>query len=72
MANFKKDTILKDILKDPKIRNVLKKYNLPCLACPFARFEINKLTIGEICDIYGIDANKLLKELNKRNVKKKK
>jgi len=58
------NTLLIEIFNNPKNLKILAKYNLPCLTCPFARFEIEKLTLGEVCRMYKIDLQKLLKELN--------
>ena len=59
------DTTLTEILKLPEAEKILAKYNLPCLSCPLAKFEIENLTIGQVCKMYGIDLENLLKELNK-------
>lgn len=48
---------------------ILTKYNLPCLSCPMAALEIDKLEIGQVAEMYGIDADKLIKELNKNQDK---
>jgi len=61
-----KDTALAEILKYPEAEKVLAKYNLPCLGCPFAKFEMENLKIGEACKMYEIDIESLLKELNKK------
>jgi hybrid cluster-associated redox disulfide protein len=61
------DTTLAEILKHPEAEKVLAKYNLPCLGCPFAKFEMENLKIGEVCKMYGINFKSLLKELNKKN-----
>ena len=61
-----KDTTLAEILKFPEAEKVLAKYNLPCLGCPFAKFEMENLKIGEVCKMYGIDLKGLLKELNEK------
>jgi hypothetical protein len=58
-------TTLAEILKEPKLVEILEKYNLPCLACPFAKMEIENLEIGKVCDLYGIEVKKVLEELNK-------
>jgi len=58
-----KDTTLAEILNLPGTEKVLAKYNLPCLSCPMAKFEIENLKIGEVCKMYGIDLEKLLIEL---------
>jgi hybrid cluster-associated redox disulfide protein len=60
-----KDTTLAEILNLSGTEKVLAKYNLPCLSCPMAKFEIENLKIGEVCEMYGIDLEKLLTELNK-------
>ncbi len=68
-------TTLAEILKYPEAdpirkkfsngaRKILAKHNLPCLSCPMAKFEIENLKIGDVCKMYGIDLEKLLKELN--------
>jgi len=59
------DTTLAEILKSPKARNILAKYNLPCLHCPMAAFEMGRLKIREVAETYGIDLKKLVGELNK-------
>jgi nitrogen fixation protein NifU and related proteins len=59
------ESVLSDILNDSKFLKVLEKYNLPCLHCPMAIFEMKTLKIKEICKNYGINMEKLLKELNK-------
>lgn len=60
-----KNSILAKILKNPKAEKILAKYNLPCLTCPMARFEIENLKLGEVCKTYKINLEKLLGELNK-------
>jgi len=64
MPKITKETTLAEILKLPRAEKVLAKYNLPCLACPFAKMEMENLTIGQVCQMYDIDVKKLLKELN--------
>jgi len=59
-----RNTILIEILKHPNVEKILKKYKFPCLACPFAKMEMERLKIGDICKMYGIDINSLLKNLN--------
>jgi len=61
-----KDTTLVEILKYSASEEILAKYNVPCLGCPMAKFELENLKIGEVCKMYGIDAEKLIKELNGR------
>lgn len=64
MGKITETTKLGEILRNPKLTQILFKHNLPCLACPFAQFEIENLEIGMVCKIYGIDAKKVIKELN--------
>jgi hybrid cluster-associated redox disulfide protein len=66
MPRITKDTTLAEILLTPGAEKILTKYNLPCLWCPFARMEMKELKIGDVCEMYGIDLEKLLKELNKK------
>ena len=61
-----KDTILSEVLKQKGAEKILAKYNLPCLTCPMAKFEIESLELGQVCETYSIDIEKLLKELNKK------
>jgi hybrid cluster-associated redox disulfide protein len=66
MPKITKDTTLAEILKYSELEKILTKYKLPCLGCPFAKFEMENLRIGEVCKMYGIDLEKLLKELNEK------
>jgi hypothetical protein len=60
-----KDTTLAEILKVQGAEEILAKYNVPCLGCAFAKMEMEKLKIGDICDMYGISISDLLSDLNK-------
>lgn len=64
MKKITKDTNLTEVLKIKKAQEILEKFKIPCLSCPMARYEIQDLKIGEICEKYEIDLKKLLKELN--------
>jgi len=64
MLKITKNTTLSEILKYSGTEKILAKYNLPCLNCPFAKFEMENLKIGQVCKMYKIDLEKLLKELN--------
>ncbi len=66
MKKITKDTSLTKVLEDLGAEKILAKHNVPCVTCPFAKMEMDKLKIGQICKIYGIDIDKLLKELNKK------
>jgi hypothetical protein len=59
-----KSTTLKGILDIKGGGNVLRKNGVPCISCPMAQFEIDKLKIGDVCKMYGLKLTKILKELN--------
>ena len=58
------NTTLAEVLGKPELVKILSKYNLPCLNCPFAKMEMENLRIGEICKMYDINVERLLRELN--------
>jgi hypothetical protein len=62
---FTKNTTLKKILEHKNGEKVLHKHGVPCLSCPMASFEIDKLKIGQVCKMYGLELEKILEELNK-------
>ena len=59
-----KKTVLSEILKNEKAEEILKKHGVPCVTCPYAKMEMEKLEIGAVCEMYGLDAENLLKDLN--------
>jgi hypothetical protein len=66
-----KDSTLAEVLESKGTEKILAKYNLPCLTCPMIQLEIQDLKLGDVCKLYGIDIDKLLKELNKNLAKNK-
>lgn len=64
MKKMDKNTKLKDVLKIKGGSEVLAKYHMPCLTCPMAAMEIEKLKLGQISEMYGLDIKNMLKELN--------
>jgi len=64
MKEITEEIILSEVLNEPKLKEVLVKYNFPCLSCPFGQYEVESLRLGDVCKTYGIDVKKLLKELN--------
>ena len=58
------NTTLAEILGKPELVKILVKYNLPCVGCPLAKYEMENLKIGEISKMYEINLAELLKELN--------
>jgi hypothetical protein len=61
---FTDKSTLEEILESPGAEEVLAKYDVPCLACPMAKLEMQDLNIGQICATYGIDLENILKDLN--------
>jgi len=59
-----KNSTLKEVLSQEGAEEILARHNVPCLFCPFRAQEMTQLKIGDICRMYGIDAEKLLKDLN--------
>jgi len=66
VAAITKETTLAEVLKKKGAEKILAEYGLPCLTCPFAKMEMEQLKLGYICEQYGIDLEKLLKDLNKK------
>lgn len=66
MPKFTKDTTLAEVLECSEAEKILARHNLPCLGCPFAKLEMDNLKIGQVCQMYNIDIDKLLKELNEK------
>ena len=60
-------TTLEKILGIKGAGEILIENGVLCLSCPMASFEIDKLKIGEVCKMYGLNLEKILKELNKKN-----
>ena len=58
-------TTLAKIVEEKNGAKVLMENGVPCLSCPMSQFEIDKLQIGEVCKMYGLNLKKILKELNK-------
>jgi hypothetical protein len=59
-------TTLVEILETSGAEEILAKHGVPCVTCPYAKMEMDKLKLGEICQMYGVDLDGLLKDLNKK------
>ena len=59
-----KNTTLAKVLEINGAEKILSKFQMPCLGCAMAQIEMDTLKLGDICNMYGIDLDKLLKELN--------
>ena len=64
MAKITKSTTLAKILKVKGAEAVLAKNGVPCISCPMAAQEMDILKLGEICKAYGLNLEKILKQLN--------
>lgn len=61
MPKVTPDTIISDVLKmDKGTIPIFLNNGMHCLGCPSSSGE----SIEDACSIHGIDANKLVKELN--------
>ena len=65
MTKVTAKTTLAKIIKQKGAADILAKNGVPCLSCPMAEFEIDKLEIGKVCKTYKLNLKKILKELNK-------
>lgn len=64
MAKVTEKTTLEKILAKEGAGEILTENGVPCLSCPMASMEVDKLEIGEVCKMYGLNLEKILKELN--------
>lgn len=65
MKKTTEKTTLKEIMELDSGEDILHKHGVPCVTCPMAKFEIDKLEIGQVCQIYHLPLEKILKDLNK-------
>jgi len=63
------NSTLGEALSSKKAEEILFKHGVPCLSCPMMAREKNELTVGQICITYGIDIDRLLKDLNDLHIK---
>lgn len=66
MDKYTEDTTLEKILESGKAEEVLAEFSVPCLTCPMMQKEASELKIGNICEMYGINKEKLLEKLNQK------
>jgi hypothetical protein len=64
MKKFSSKSVLSEILKLKEGEEILHKHGVPCVSCPFAKMEMEKLQLGQICQMYGLDLKKILSDLN--------
>jgi len=61
---FNENSTLKEILETEHGKKVLAENGVPCLSCAMASQEIDVLKVGDVADMYGLDKDKIIKELN--------
>lgn len=57
-------TTLEKIMEIKGAEEILAKHGVPCVSCPMAAMEISRLKIGEVSKMYGLELEKILKDLN--------
>ncbi|CEG11274.1 conserved hypothetical protein [groundwater metagenome] len=62
---FTKESTYQEIIAKEKSYEILVKHGVPCVSCPMAKYEMGKLKLGNISEMYGIDLKALLDDLNK-------
>jgi hypothetical protein len=65
MPKITAKTTLGKILELKNGSEILHKYGVPCMGCPMAEFEVDKLQIGQVCKVYGLPLKHILEDLNK-------
>ncbi|MDD4931263.1 MAG: hypothetical protein PHG66_03945 [Candidatus Colwellbacteria bacterium] len=63
-TKFTADSTLSEITAIEGSLEVLTKHNVPCPHCPMAAMEMDHLSIGMICEAYGLDLAGILTDLN--------
>lgn len=61
-----KDTTLAEVLEKDGAEEILHQHGVPCVTCPYAKMEMDKLKLGDICQTYGVKLEGLLEDLNKK------
>ncbi len=59
-----KNSKIEEVLNHPKGRDVMVKHEVPCLGCPMAAMEMKTLEIGKVAEIYQLDLDSILEDLN--------
>ncbi len=63
-TGFTRDSKLSEAVARENGVLILVKHGVPCPTCPMAMTEMDILTLGMICDTYGLDGDALLADLN--------
>jgi hypothetical protein len=68
MRKIDGETTLEEVLKLKGAREILQKYDFPCIFCPLAAPEKRHLKLGKVAKAYGIEIKELLEDLNELRV----
>jgi len=60
-----RDTTLEEVMKIPGAQMILFENRVPCLSCPMGAYEMPMLKLGMVCDMYGLEYDKIVKELKR-------
>lgn len=64
MKEINSKTTLGEIINIEGVNKILEDFHVPCVSCPFAQFELNSLSLGDVCRLYGINEKKLIEAIN--------
>jgi len=62
---FTKESTYQEVITKKGAYEILAKHGVPCVFCPIAKYEMGRLKLGDISEMYGIDLKALLDDLNK-------
>jgi hypothetical protein len=65
MKKIDENSTVADVLEIEGAAEILAKNQFPCVTCPMAQMEMDSLKLGQVCNMYGLDCKKLLKDLEK-------
>jgi hypothetical protein len=58
-----KETSLEKLLENREAAAVLAEHQVPCMGCPMASIEMDQLTLGQVCETYGLDFEEIREDL---------
>jgi len=65
MKKIDENSTVAEVLDIKGASKVLAKNQFPCVTCPMAQMEMSSLKLGQVCNMYGIDCKKILKDIGK-------
>ena len=63
--DINRDTTLEKVMQIPGAQAILFENHVPCLSCPMGAYEMPMLKLGMVCDMYGLEYDKIVKELKR-------